>query len=179
MKDALLVIDVIQRFDHEDGDKLLASMRERLGAMQKMLERARDEGVPVVYVNDRGARWDSDVQALIRDALGGPGGDAVEAVAPRAGEAFLFKWRYSIFDHTPLDILLGELEVERVLLTGAATEMCVIQSAIDAREEGLKVTIVADACAAVDEQMEKVSLEYAEKIVGAFVENESDVSLGS
>jgi nicotinamidase-related amidase len=80
------------------------------------------------------------------------------------------KPRYSAFDHTPLELVLRELEIERVLLAGAATEMCVIQTAIDAREEGFKVTILAEACATTDERMETLALEYAEQIVGAFVE---------
>lgn len=80
------------------------------------------------------------------------------------------KPRYSAFDHTPLELVLRELEIERVLLAGAATEMCVIQTAIDAKEEGLKVTILADACSTTDERMETLALEYAERIVGALVE---------
>ena len=31
--DGLLVVDVINDFDHDDGDQLLASFRERLSAM--------------------------------------------------------------------------------------------------------------------------------------------------
>ena len=94
----------------------------------------------------------------------------VKAIAPRDGDRFVVKPRYSAFDHTPLELLLRELGVERVLLAGTATEMCVIQTAIDAREEGFKVTILAEACASADEQMERLALEYAERIVGAFVE---------
>jgi nicotinamidase-related amidase len=52
--------------------------------------------------------------------------------------------------------------------------MCVIQTAIDAKEEGFKVTILADACATNDERMERLALEYAERIVGALVERSSD-----
>jgi nicotinamidase-related amidase len=48
--------------------------------------------------------------------------------------------------------------------------MCVIQTAIDAKEEGFKVTILADACATADEKIERLAFEYAEKVVGAFVE---------
>lgn len=179
MKDALILIDVVNRFDHDDGEQLLASFRERLSGMERLLERARADGVPVIYVNDRGEGWDSDAPELVRLALDGPGGDAVAEVAPQTGDPFLLKWRYSIFDHTPLEILLRQLEVERIVMAGAATEMCVVQSAIDAREEGFKVTIVRDACATVDEEMEQLALEYAERIVGAFVEAEKDVELGS
>jgi nicotinamidase-related amidase len=169
VQDALVLIDLVNLFGHEDGEKLLASFRERLEGLKALLERARADETPVIYVNDSFGRWDSDAQGLLRDALAGPGGDIVQTLRPEDGERFVLKPRYSIFDHTPLDFLLRELETERLLLAGGATEMCVVQSAIDARELGYKVTIVPDACAAVDEEMERLSLEYAEQVVGAWV----------
>lgn len=51
----------------------------------------------------------------------GKGPDVVSALAPVPGDRFLFKARYSAFDHTALDLLLAELECERILLCGAAT----------------------------------------------------------
>lgn len=170
MRDALVVIDLLQRFDHEDGDALLASLRARLPGLVGALDRARAAGMPVLYVNDLDGRWDSNAPALVRDALDGPGGDALAEVAPREGDRILLKPRYSIFDHTPLVVLLRELEVERLLLAGAATEMCVVQSAIDARELGFKVSILAGACATTDPELERLAFEYAERVVGARVE---------
>ena len=73
----------------------------------------------------------------------------------------LLKHRYSGFDHTALELLLGDLHVERLVLAGAATEGCVVQTAIDARERGFKVTIVADACATTDPHLEEIALRYA------------------
>lgn len=174
MNDALLPIDLFQRFDHEDGDALLASVRERLPALRASIAKARGAGVPVVYVNDARDRWDSDAPALVCDALAGPGADALAEVAPEPGDAFVLKPRYSVFDHTPLVLLLREREIERLVLVGAATEMCVVQSAIDAKELGFKVTILRDACAAIDDEMEELSLTYAERVVGAFVERADD-----
>ena len=170
MPDALLIVDVIQDFEHADGDALLASFRARQPAMLKALDDARESGVPVIYANDNYGVWDGDAPRLVQRALEGRGGKLVEAMAPREGDRFVLKPRYSAFDHTPLDLILRELEIERILLAGAATEMCVVQTAIDAKEEGLKVTILADACATTDERMEQLAFEYAERIVGAFVE---------
>jgi nicotinamidase-related amidase len=170
VRDALLVVDIFQRFDHHDGDALLASLRERLPGLRAALERARADETPVIYVNDAGFRWDSNAPALVEDALAGQGGDVLGEVVPQPGEMFLLKPRYSVFDHTPLELILAELGVERLLLAGAATEMCVIQSAIDARENGLLVSILADACATTDEDLERLSFEYAERVVGARVE---------
>ena len=47
--DALLVVDVLADFDHEDSESLLASFRERGAAMASAIAAARGAGVPVVY----------------------------------------------------------------------------------------------------------------------------------
>jgi nicotinamidase-related amidase len=170
VRDALLIVDVFQDFEHEDGDALLDSFRTRQPALRRALEDARARGVPVVYANDTDGTWDGDAPRLVRRAVAGRGGSLVGDVAPREGDPFVLKPRYSAFDHTPLELILRELDVERILLAGAATEMCVVQTAIDAKEEGYKVTILADACATTDERMERLAFEYAEKVVGALVE---------
>jgi nicotinamidase-related amidase len=170
MRDALLIVDVFQDFEHEDGDALLESFRARQPALLQALKDAREGDVPVIYANDSHGIWDGDAQRLVREAVEGKGGSLLGELGPREGDRFVVKPRYSAFDHTPLVVILRELEIERVLLGGAATEMCVIQTAIDAKEEGFKVTILADACATADESIEQLAFEYAKKVVGAFVE---------
>src|SRR5690242_12688830 len=88
VKDALVVIDVISDFEHEDGGTLLASFRERLPAMRDALLRARGDRMPVVYVNDHHGRWDGDARGLVEEALGGHGGDVAGDLAPLPGEPF-------------------------------------------------------------------------------------------
>jgi nicotinamidase-related amidase len=141
--------------------------------MAEAIASARDSGVPVVYVNDDRDRWDSDAPTLAREAAEGPGGDVVRPLLPQAGDRVLLKHRYSAFDHTALELLLDSLDVERVLLVGSATEGCVVQTAIDAREHGLKATILADACATADEHLEQTALRYAEEVGGIRVQAET------
>jgi nicotinamidase-related amidase len=169
VRDALLLVDVVQGFEHEDAEELLASFRARHAGFVRALQQARSDGIPVVYANDNFGVWDGDAPRLVREALEGPGGELVRRIAPREGETFVVKPRYSAFDHTPLDLILRELEVERVLLGGMSTEGCVAQTAIAARELGFKVSVFAEACASVDEQLERVALEYLEAVAGAFV----------
>jgi nicotinamidase-related amidase len=166
--DVLVVIDVINDFQHVDGDRLLSSFEERLTAMTEMLASARTNGVPIVYVNDEAGRWESDAPALIRTVLErDQGADIVGCLSPQPGDHVLLKHRYSAFDHTALDLLLEQLHVDRLVLIGAATEGCIVQTAIDAREHGLKATIVADACATTDPELETIALHYADRVVGA------------
>lgn len=169
MNEVLLVVDVLNDFEHEDGETLLASFRERLPELREALARARRNGTHVVYVNDRDGTWVDDASNLVRRALAGAGADVIEAVAPQPGEPVLLKGRYSAFDHTALELLLDEISAERLLLAGGATEACVVQTGIDARERGYQVTILADACATLDESIERVALRYAEEVAGMVV----------
>ena len=170
MKDALLLVDVVNDFEHEDGERLLESFRARHAGFVGALGRARAEDVPVVYANDNFGVWDGDAPGLVRRALEGAGGELVEPIAPDEGETVVVKPRYSAFDHTPLELILRDLEVERLLLSGMSTEGCVAQTAIDARELGFKVSVLADACATVDERIERIALEYLEAVAGVRIE---------
>jgi nicotinamidase-related amidase len=170
VRDALLLVDVVNDFEHEDGERLLESFRARHGGFVDALGRARAEQLTVVYANDSFGDWRGDGPALVRRALEGRGGELVQAIAPGQNDGFVVKPRYSAFDHTPLALILQEREIERLLVGGMSTEGCVAQTAIDARERDFKVSVLAAACATVDERVEQVALEYLEQVVGVFVE---------
>jgi nicotinamidase-related amidase len=170
VKDALLLVDVLNDFQHEDGDRLLSSFRKRHDGLVRALGRARADDMPVVFANDTFGVWDGDAPGLVQRALDGAGGEIVQAIAPQEGDVFVVKPRYSAFDHSPLELILRDLEVERLLLGGASTEGCVAQTAIDARELGFKVSVLADACATVDERLEQVALDYLEAVVAVRIE---------
>ena len=126
-----------------------------------------------MYAQDNRGVWDGDGRRLVEEALDGAGGDLLQDLAPAEGESLVVKPRYSAFDKTPLELVLRDLQVDRLLLGGAATEGCVAQTAIDGRELGFKVTVLADACATVDERIEQVALDYLENVVGARIERHS------
>jgi nicotinamidase-related amidase len=171
LTDALLLVDVINDFRHEDGEKLLASFRERHPALLAAIEQARAAGISVVYANDNRGVWDGDKARLVAGAVEhGLGGQLVAAIAPQEGDRFVVKPRYSAFDHTPLELILRDLEVDRILLAGTATEGCVVQTAIDGRELGFKITVLWNACASPEERLEQVALTYLEEVVGARLE---------
>ena len=168
MNDVLLVVDVVNTFDHDEGHALLASFRARLPSMVETLGEAREnELLPIVYTNDALGDWRGERRHFVQRAIdSGQGGEVVAALRPSRDDRFLFKPRYSAFDHTPLGPMLEDLAIERVILMGAATEGCVVQTAIDARERKLKTTIVTSSCATVDRDLERVALAYAAEVGG-------------
>lgn len=169
-RDVLVVVDVLNDFEHEDGELLLESLRARHEGLLRAIDGARAASVPVVYVNDHLGDWSADRATLVERARRGKGGQLLRAVEPRSSEPLLIKARYSAFDHTGLELLLRELDAERILLAGGSTEGCIVQSGIDARELGLKVTILTEACLTVDRDREQTALRYAREIGGIFLE---------
>jgi nicotinamidase-related amidase len=167
---ALLVVDVLTDFDYPDGDKLLASFAGARPALEAALAGSRAAGTPVVYANDNRGLWDGDRNVLVERALAGIGGDLVSGVVPEPGDRFVIKPRYSAFDLTPLELILSSLAIERILLCGTTTEMCVAQTAIAARERNLKVSILVDACAHINEENTRIALAYLERVAGVRLE---------
>jgi nicotinamidase-related amidase len=49
---ALIVIDMLNQYEHEDADRLAASVETTIPAIQALLHRAREDDVPIIYVND-------------------------------------------------------------------------------------------------------------------------------
>jgi nicotinamidase-related amidase len=166
VSDCLLVIDLFTDFQHEDGTELLESVRRRHNGFLAGLLGARDQSKSVVFANDTRGIWDGDMRSLLRRAFEGPGGAVLSKLAPIEGEAFIVKPRYSAFDLTPLTLILEQLESDRLLLMGMATEMCVAQTAIDARERGYEVSVLVDACATLSERDERTALDYLENVIG-------------
>ena len=170
--DALVLVDVLADFGHADGEALFAAFRDAAPTLEAAIASAREAGIDVVYANDDFGTWAGDRGRVLAESRRRcPQPELIDAVAPGPDDAFLCKPRYSAFDHTPLELLLREREVRRLLLAGTATEMCVAQTAIDGRELGFQVTVLADACAAVDAGNAKVALRYLEHVVGARVDS--------
>jgi nicotinamidase-related amidase len=163
--EALLLVDVLKDFEHEDGDALLESYRRRHAALVSLLEEARGRGIPVLYANDGAGRWDANPEGLVRAAVEeGKAGELVASVAPREDEPIVLKEAYSAFEGTGLAERLRGLGVERVAVAGAATEMCVFQTAMDAERAGLEVSVRGDASATVDPVNETLALDYLERV---------------
>src|SRR5689334_13574203 len=116
MGDVLLLVDVVNSFRHEDGERLAASFRRRFPGLRVLVRAARAAHVPVVYANDNWGVWDSDAPRLLAEARDGLAGDLVEEIAPREGDRIVVKPRYSAFKSSPLRLILEELGATRILL---------------------------------------------------------------
>jgi nicotinamidase-related amidase len=161
-KTALLVIDMVSNYDFEDAEKLIESAREAVPHIRDLIERARSEDVPVIYVNDNYGAWNASLHDLVEQVLQGEHRDLLEPLAPDDDAAFVLKARHSVFYETPLEYMLRQQETERIVLTGQVTEQCILYSALDAYIRHLKVVVPTDAVACIHEDLAQAAFKMME-----------------
>ncbi len=159
---ALVIIDMLNTYDHEDAELLVPSVSRALPAVVGLLEQARERNVPVVYANDNFGKWRSHHGELLEAALSSPHADLVEPLRPDESAYFVVKARHSIFYETPLAYLLNSLDVTSLVLCGQVTEQCVLYSALDAHIRHLSVTVARDAVAHIHEDLAEAALRMME-----------------
>jgi nicotinamidase-related amidase len=174
---ALIVIDMLNAYEHEDAERLTRSVEATLPAMTRLIERAARDDVLTIYVNDNFGSWNSNRDELLATALGSEFAHLVEPIAPTDDTLFVVKARHSIFYQTPLEYLLDQHDVDRVVLIGQVTEQCVLYSALDAYIRELQVTIPRDAVAHIHEHLAEASLEMMERNMDAELCAADDVRL--
>ncbi|MEA2151295.1 MAG: hypothetical protein QOD69_3125 [Solirubrobacteraceae bacterium] len=177
MKSAVIVIDMLNHYEHEDADVLMGSVRDRLPTMADLVSRARDAGVPIVYVNDNHGDWSAGRPELVERALRGRAPELVEPIAPASDLPFVVKARHSIFYQTQMEYLLREEQIERIVLVGQVTEQCILYSALDAYVRHFTVAVPRDAVAAIHGDLADAALTMMERNMRADIAPAADCTL--
>jgi nicotinamidase-related amidase len=146
---ALLLIDVINPFDFPEAEQLLAAARPAAERIARLADRAREAGVPVVYVNDNFGRWRSDFRQVVEacEAEGAKGRDIARLLRPHEQDYFVLKPKHTGFYASALELLLRKLRTRQVVLTGFAGNICVLFTANDAYMRDLQLFVPGDCCA--------------------------------
>jgi nicotinamidase-related amidase len=159
---ALLVVDMLNRYEHDDAEPLKESVRTTLPAMARLVETARSGDALLVYVNDNHGDWSAGRRRLTAWAREGADASLIDPIAPPPDAPFLVKARHSAFYETQLEYLLRSHEVERVVLAGQVTEQCILYTALDAYIRHLEVAVPRDAVAHIHPELADAALRMME-----------------
>ena len=141
MKTALFLIDI--QNDYFPGGKMeLEGPVEAAKKANEILQCFRDHGMPTVHIQHVSRKPDATFFIS-----GDRGTDINDITAHYEGEPLVQKHYPNSFRETDLLELLKEWEIERVIITGMMTHMCVDATARAAADLGFKVMVAEDACA--------------------------------
>ena len=159
-KTALIVVDMVNSYDHPDAEKLTKSVETVLPTITDMIDTW--DG-PTIYVNDNFGHWRSNRDDLLETALTGEFRALVEPIAPKDDAMFVVKARHSIFFQTPLEYLLGQEKIDRIMLVGQVTEQCILYTALDAYVRHFTVKVPPDAVAHIVPELGDAALQMMER----------------
>jgi nicotinamidase-related amidase len=171
----LVVIDMLNSYEHEDAEPLTKSVEHIVDPLRDLVARANRQKVEVIYVNDNYGDWNSSQEELAQRALDGARPDLVEPLLPPDGVDFVIKARHTIFYMTPLEYLLGQKEIDHLVLAGQVTEQCILYSALDAYVRHLEVTVPRDGVAHIHENLADAAVEMMERNMSAEITSCADV----
>lgn len=164
--DAVLVIDMVN--DFITGRLRCEPCAQVIGNIWKVTQVARAHRIPVIYVNDSHLPVDPEIKVWGHHSMkNSEGSSIIEELKPLASDFILEKRTYSAFFETGLDILLRSLGVNRVILTGIHTHICIKHTAADAFFRGYKIAVIKDATATFKKEDHESALEYMKTMYGA------------
>lgn len=167
---ALLILDLISEFTFPDAHRILEGARRPAVAIAKLKARARRAAVPVIYVNDTARKWESDPREFLQRCLrpNARGREVVELIKPQLDDDyFMFKPKHSAFFGTPLESLLEQLGVRRLVLTGVTSHQCVLFTAMDAHVREYELILPADCVGAGNREETRHALFIAKRGLAA------------
>ena len=171
---ALVVVDMQNGFCRSEGsiaqlDLDYARLAEAIPGCVLLVSAARAAGVPVVFTRfvyradfrDGGILVEhflpalADVNALVEGTWDM---ELVDELQPVDGDFVIDKNRCSSFYGTRLEPILTSMGIQRLVVAGVTTNMCVETTVRDASQRDYQVFVVADACGELEEERHRVSL---------------------
>ena len=159
---ALLIIDMLRYFAHEQGRCFLEATPAIVPRIQLLLERWRELRRPVIFTRHchEGPDDLGMLGLFFSDYIhkSQPESRIIDALKPQKGEPVVIKTTYDAFWQTDLAPILKRAGVAQLVITGVLTHMCCETTARSAFCRGFEVYLPVDALASSRESLHLGSL---------------------
>lgn len=166
-KSAIIVVDMLNDFvtGALKCDRGLAIVPH----VKELVEKAREKGIPVIFSNDSHLKdIDHELKLWGDHAIKGTyGAQVIDELGLCDKDYVVEKRRYSGFFHTDLELLLKELGVDTVIMTGLHTHMCVRHTSADAYQLGFNVVVASDGTDSFTKEDYDYGIKYLKDVYGA------------
>ena len=167
---ALLVIDMQRGFIDADAGSYVIEAEALVDRVARAIDAARAAGMPVLFSREVHRPSGIDGGRLLWDGRGGwvsghprygsgedspaaacvegtPDADLLPAIVPAPGEPVFEKRRFSCFIGTELELLLGRMKIDTLVVAGICTDVCVLWTVGDAFQRDYHVRVLEDCVA--------------------------------
>lgn len=164
---ALILVDMLN--DFVTGALGCDRGRAIVPDLVRLADASREHGIPVIYSNDSHLKGiDHELKLWGDHAIRGTiGAEVIPEPAPQEGDYIVPKRRYSGFYQTDMQMLLSELHVDSVIITGLHTHMCCRHTSADAFYLGYNIVVPKETTNSFTEDEYSSGLKYLKEVYGA------------
>lgn len=175
---AVIIVDMLN--DFVTGSLKCDRAQRIIPHIADLIRNARERGIPVIYSNDSHIKGvDHELKLWGDHAIAGTeGAKVIPELEPAEGDFIIPKRRYSGFYDTDMDMLLRELKVDTLIITGMHAHMCVRHTSADAYYRGYDIIIPTDGVEAFTEEDYQSGLKYLKEVYGAKITDTDDIIRG-
>ena len=176
---ALLVVDV--QLSYEQNPNFMWNVPETVAHIRRLVDAARSAGVKLVFIRaiesdeTNTAVWISrhltKPYRIGKYRVGTPGAEFHPDLKPGPDDVVISKLRYSAFLGTGLDELLRSANIETVIVTGIAANVCVEVTACEAFQRDYWTLVVSDCVTTRNAEEQQQALHDAAGNWGIVVES--------
>ncbi len=160
---ALLVVDMQNDFVREGAPMEVPDARATIGPIRRLLDAFRRQGEAVLFTRFLATpepsllwNWSPTCAPPINCCQKGfmrrypdttrplDCTDVIDELAPQAGETIIDKYGYGSFHSTDLHQQLQQRGIERLVIAGTVTQICVEETGRQAFHHGYRTTLVTD-----------------------------------
>ena len=165
MKKAIIVADMLNEF----VTGRLGSVRARkiVPKIKNLLEKARKQGIPIIYLQDAHSPTDREMDLWGEHAMKGTeASEIIPELKPEKNDIVIEKKWYGGFTNTDLPEILKKMGVDTLIYTGVSTDICVQNDVSLAYFSGYDTIVLSDCTASIEEEAHEYALKYMKKIYG-------------
>lgn len=172
---ALIIIDMQNDFISEGAPIECPGGRNIVPNIKKAKAWAKENDIPVFYTQEMHRHQKVDYGLELERSEpehcleGTQGVEIIDELKPENDDFVIIKRRYSGYYLTDLEVLMREFDKSALILTGAATNVCVYATALDAMQRDVRAIVLSDGVAGTSVELHKAFLDNIDYVIGDVV----------
>ena len=163
---ALLIIDMLNDFVVDEAPLKVPKIRTIIKPIIREIEKARSQRCPVIYLCDSHEENDREFEMFPPHAIKNTeGAKIIDELKPQGSDIIVRKNTYSGFFNTDLDKILKKLSIEKLVVTGCVTNICVLYTVSDAVLRGYEVEVVKDSVIGLNKRDHEFALKHMKDVL--------------
>ena len=163
---AVLVVDMLNDFTLDDAPLRVEENKVIIPNIRKQIEEKRKSGIPIVYVCDAHAQDDKEFAIWPKHCVKGTkGAQVVDELKPQQGDFIVEKTTYDGFYNTALNELLRNLGVDKLIITGCVSNICILHTASSAVLRGYDVEIPLNCISSLGENSRQCAIDHFKNVL--------------